>query len=114
MERRLKTLDYSSPSELIDVVIRAMNRTSVDILKFLDLVQQAVTSTDHVMNLYSTDFDQKRMALQREEIVIVLFSYSNSVVYLQPIYHRNQITQRCSLSTIACADLPLWNLSTCK
>lgn len=61
---------YNSPSELIDELNKAIDDAVGNILKYLDIVQySSYTSGDDVLHPFTTELDQKQLALQKEEIV---------------------------------------------
>ncbi|XP_028159524.1 otoferlin-like isoform X1 [Ostrinia furnacalis] len=70
VERRLKNYEYSTPNDLVDELNKALDDAAANIIKFLDIVQYSgpASSTDDVMRQYSTELDQKQLALQKEEM----------------------------------------------
>ncbi|CAG9788973.1 unnamed protein product [Diatraea saccharalis] len=66
---RLKTLDYSTPSELIDELNKTVDETANSILKFLDIVKYSnLNDNDAVMRHNMTELDQKQLSLQKDEM----------------------------------------------
>lgn len=61
---------YSSPSELVDELNKAIDDAVGNILKYLDIIQySSYTSDEDALHQYTTELDQKQLALQKEEIV---------------------------------------------
>lgn len=83
--------------ELTEDLSKAVDDAAGNILKFLDIIQYSgpSSSSDNTMMKYSTELDNKQLALQKEEIVS-LRNIPNFVQY--------QISTSCGL---AISDLQL-------
>ncbi|CAH0703240.1 unnamed protein product [Spodoptera exigua] len=70
VERRLKNSEFNSLRELTEDLSKAVDDTAGNILKFLDIIQYSTPggSSDNTMMKYSTELDNKQVALQKEEI----------------------------------------------
>ncbi|KAM3968476.1 otoferlin [Aphomia sociella] len=70
IEHRLKSFEYNTPNDLLDELNRAIDDAAANIMKFLDIVQHSCSSSssDNMMREYSTELDQKQLALQKEGI----------------------------------------------
>ncbi|CAH1647468.1 unnamed protein product [Spodoptera littoralis] len=70
VERRLKNSEFDSLRELTEDLSKAVDDAAGNILKFLDIIQYSGpgSSTDNTMMKYSTELDNKQLALQKEEI----------------------------------------------
>lgn len=67
MDRRLKTYEYATPSELMDELNKTLDDAAGNILKYLDIIQYS--SREETEPHHITELDQKQLALQKEEIV---------------------------------------------
>uniref|UniRef100_A0A2A4JU35 C2 domain-containing protein n=1 Tax=Heliothis virescens TaxID=7102 RepID=A0A2A4JU35_HELVI len=70
VERRLKNSEYNSLRDLTDDINRSVDDAAGNILKFLDIIQYSSpsSSVESTMAKYSTELDNKQLALQKEEI----------------------------------------------
>ncbi|XP_035437997.2 otoferlin isoform X3 [Spodoptera frugiperda] len=70
VERRLKNSEFDSLRELTEDLSKAVDDAAGNILKFLDIIQYSgpSSSSDNTMMKYSTELDNKQLALQKEEI----------------------------------------------
>ncbi|PZC81246.1 otoferlin [Helicoverpa armigera] len=70
VERRLKNSEYNSLRDLTDDINRSVDDAAGNILKFLDIIQYSspTSSVESTMAKYSTELDNKQLALQKEEI----------------------------------------------
>ncbi|XP_049885411.1 otoferlin-like [Pectinophora gossypiella] len=70
VEKRLNHFEYTSPNELMDDLNKAVDDAAGNILKYLDIVQYSSNSStcEEARQQYTTELDQKQLALQKEEI----------------------------------------------
>lgn len=78
---------YNSPSELVDELNKAIDDAVGNIMKYLDIIQySSYTSDEDALHQYSTELDQKQLALQKEEIVSHAPPMVKDIVFIDPRY----------------------------
>ncbi|XP_059055113.1 otoferlin-like [Achroia grisella] len=97
IERRLKNYEYTTPNELLDDLNKAIDDTSRNILKFLDIIRYSSSNnnSDDMVPQCITELDQKQLRLQKEEIENI-YQQITKKAKRNSILNINQSASKCT------------------